>query len=72
MKVAEQKGSADLRAFKYSDDKIMVWLKAKLKKLKEALKAEGVHTGSGVSSASFVKSENVEDEASEGVFIFFT
>jgi len=53
--VADQKGSEDLKAFMFNEEKVLKWLKIKFKRIVESLKAQNI-ISAGASSMNFVQS----------------
>ncbi|XP_026484475.1 ribonuclease H2 subunit B [Vanessa tameamea] len=64
--IADLKGPADLKAYKYNEEKTLIWLESRVRKLAEKLKEKNVHVTSGAVSATFVSSsannEHVDEE----------
>lgn len=58
--IADQKGSDDLIAFKYNEEKTLNWLEKKTRILANYFKEINMYVGQGAVSASFVKSEKLE------------
>lgn len=58
--IADQKGSDDLMAFKYNEDKTLNWLEKKTRVLAKYFKEINMYVGQGAVSATFVKSEKLE------------
>ncbi|KOB72288.1 Ribonuclease H2 subunit B [Operophtera brumata] len=54
--VADSKGSADLKAYKYNEDKTLSWLEERVRKLAKVLRAKNIHVTSGAVSATFITS----------------
>ncbi|KAJ8733874.1 hypothetical protein PYW07_014425 [Mythimna separata] len=62
--VADLKGPAEMKAYKYNEDKTMSWLEARVKKLAKVLREKNVHVNAGAVSATFVQSslKDVDEE----------
>lgn len=58
--IADQKGSDDLIAFKYNEEKTLNWLEKKTRILANYFKEINMYVGQGAVSATFVKSEKLE------------
>ncbi|KAF2894012.1 hypothetical protein ILUMI_12165 [Ignelater luminosus] len=54
--VADRKGDEELNAFKYNEEKTLVWLQKKTERVADILKQKNIHVTSGAASATFVKS----------------
>lgn len=63
-KIADRKGDASLKAFKYNESKALTWLSIKCQKLADSLKKNGFHIGA--KSMNYIKSEKFEDENQDG------
>lgn len=62
--IADQKGDASLKAFKYNEDKTLKWLSLKCKKLSQEL--IGRNFNIGAKSEYFVKSSKLDDQSQNG------
>ncbi|XP_050350856.1 ribonuclease H2 subunit B [Nymphalis io] len=64
--IADLKGPADIKAYKYNEEKTLNWLESKVRKLAQKLNEKNVHVTSGAVSATFVSSsannEHVDEE----------
>ncbi|XP_046614728.1 ribonuclease H2 subunit B isoform X2 [Neodiprion virginianus] len=58
--IADRKGDEELQAFKFNEDKAMVWLQKKVGRVAEILRQKGVHVSQGAVSATYVKSNKHE------------
>ncbi|XP_012259344.1 ribonuclease H2 subunit B [Athalia rosae] len=58
--IADRKGDEELQAFKFNEDKTMVWLQKKVGRVAEILRQKGVHVSQGAVSATYVKSSKHE------------
>ncbi|CAF4915534.1 unnamed protein product [Pieris macdunnoughi] len=67
--VADLKGSAELKAYKYSEVKTIEWLESKVRKLATLLKNKQIHVTSGSSSATFVSSTLNNDSIDEEFYL---
>lgn len=56
-------GPDDLNAFKYNEEKTLLWLKKKCLVVVEALKKSNVNTGQNVTSQTFVNVNAINDES---------
>nr|CAI5870431.1 unnamed protein product [Callosobruchus analis] len=55
------RGDEELNAFKYNEEKTLMWLKKKIERVAEILKQKNIHvTGGSAVSAAFVKSSRCE------------
>lgn len=59
--VADQKGSDDLKAFIFNEEKVIKWLKIKFARIQESLKQQKI-ISSGSSSRNFVQSSLNDNE----------
>lgn len=67
--VADLKGSADLQAYKYNEDKILEWLEDRVRRVAKALRSKNVHVTSGSVSATFVTSNISKDDIDEEFYL---
>nr|CAH7769770.1 unnamed protein product [Callosobruchus chinensis] len=59
--ISDRKGDEELNAFKYNEEKTLMWLKKKIERVAEILKQKNIHvTGGSAVSAAFVKSTRCE------------
>lgn len=58
--IADRKGDEELQAFKFNEDKTMLWLQKKVGRVAEILRQKGVHVSQGAVSATYVKSNKHE------------
>lgn len=63
--IADQKGTDDLMAFKYNEEKTLNWLEKKTRILAKYFKEINLYVGQGAVSATFVKSEKLETNTDE-------
>ncbi|GLV39003.1 uncharacterized protein CBL_06002 [Carabus blaptoides fortunei] len=54
--IADRKGDEELNAFKYNEEKTLMWLQKKTERVADILKQKNIHVGGGAVSATFVKS----------------
>ncbi|XP_031633466.1 ribonuclease H2 subunit B [Contarinia nasturtii] len=59
--IADQKGDASLKAFKYNESKALIWLSLKCEKLAKSLKESHFHIGA--KSINYIKTEKVGNES---------
>ncbi|XP_032828027.1 ribonuclease H2 subunit B isoform X2 [Petromyzon marinus] len=53
--VADEKGNADQKFYKYSQEKTLAWLETKVARVVKALKEKSIPVGAGVKSALFIR-----------------
>ncbi|CAL7935081.1 unnamed protein product [Xylocopa violacea] len=58
--VADRKGDESLQAYKFNEEKTLVWLRKKVERVVEVLKQKGIHVSQGAISATYVKSSKLE------------
>ncbi|KOX76495.1 Ribonuclease H2 subunit B [Melipona quadrifasciata] len=58
--VAERKGDESLQAYKFNEEKALIWLHKKVERVVEVLKQKGIHVSQGAISATYVKSTMLE------------
>lgn len=63
--IADQKGTDDLMAFKYNEEKTLNWLEKKTRILAKYFKEINLYVGQGAVSATFVKSEKLKTNTDE-------
>ncbi|CAG9107456.1 unnamed protein product [Plutella xylostella] len=61
-KVADLKGPADIKAYKYNEEKTLSWLEQRVRRVATVLKDKNIHVRSGAVSATFIASQ-VDGEA---------
>ncbi|KAK5646277.1 hypothetical protein RI129_004741 [Pyrocoelia pectoralis] len=64
--VADRKGDEELNAYKYNEEKTLLWLQKKTERVADILKQKKIHVINGAASATFVASsrdENVNTDA---------
>ncbi|KAI5642285.1 hypothetical protein NE865_05647 [Phthorimaea operculella] len=65
-KIGDLKGPADMKAYKYNEEKTLSWLEERVRKLAKVLREKNVHVTSGAVSATFVASnignDNIDEE----------
>lgn len=57
--------SEELNAFKYNEEKTLLWLKKKTERVADILKQKNIHVSGGAVSATFVKSSKNETQDSD-------
>ncbi|XP_065163031.1 ribonuclease H2 subunit B [Atheta coriaria] len=62
--IADKK-SEELNAFKYNEEKTLLWLKKKTERVADILKQKNIHVSGGAVSATFVKSSKNETQDSD-------
>ncbi|CAG9576041.1 unnamed protein product [Danaus chrysippus] len=67
--IGDLKGSADLKAYKYNEEKTLMWLEQKIRKLSQILKDRNIHVTSGAISATFVASTVNSDKVDEEFYL---
>ncbi|XP_076762860.1 ribonuclease H2 subunit B [Xylocopa sonorina] len=58
--VADRKGDESLHAYKFNEEKTLLWLRKKVERVVEVLKQKGIHVSQGAISATYVKSSKLE------------
>ncbi|XP_060811754.1 ribonuclease H2 subunit B [Bombus pascuorum] len=58
--VADRKGDESLQAYKFNEEKALIWLHKKVERVIEVLKQKGIHVSQGAISATYVKSTKLE------------
>lgn len=58
--VGDRKGDESLQAYKYNEDKTLVWLQNKVERVAAVLRQKGIHVSQGAVSATYVKSAKLE------------
>ncbi|CAG9839716.1 unnamed protein product [Diabrotica balteata] len=53
--IADKKGDEELNAFKYNEEKTLIWLKKKTERVAEILKQKNINVSGGAISATYVK-----------------
>ncbi|VVC93038.1 unnamed protein product [Leptidea sinapis] len=67
--VADLKGPAELKAYKYNEDKTIAWLETRIHRLARALKNKNIHVTSGAKSSTFVSSNLCNDDVDYEFFL---
>ncbi|CAK1548598.1 unnamed protein product [Leptosia nina] len=67
--IADLKGSLELCAYKYNEEKTLKWLEEKVRKLSKLIRKKNVHVTSGVSSATFISSTLNNDDIDEEFYL---
>ncbi|KAL4705262.1 hypothetical protein ACJJTC_010281 [Scirpophaga incertulas] len=67
--VGDLKGSPDLNAYQYNEDKTLTWLENRVRKLAKVLKLRNIHVTSGASSATFVSSNLSNTDVDEEFYL---
>ncbi|CAH2099662.1 unnamed protein product [Euphydryas editha] len=68
-KIADLKGPADLKAYKYNEENTLLWLESKVRKVAEFLKKKNIHVTAGAVSATFVSSSVNNDTVDEEFYL---
>ncbi|XP_078470161.1 ribonuclease H2 subunit B isoform X1 [Lampetra planeri] len=63
--VADEKGNADQKFYKYSQEKTLAWLEKKVARVVKALKEKSIAVGAGVKSALFIRTDTSADSSAE-------
>lgn len=58
--IADRKGDESLQAYKFNEEKTLIWLRKKVERVIEVLKQKGIHVSQGAISATYVKSTKHE------------
>ncbi|XP_045505904.1 ribonuclease H2 subunit B [Colias croceus] len=67
--VGDLKGSSEMKAYKYNEEKTLNWLKSRVLKLSTVLKEKNLHVTSGATSATFVASTLTNDSVDEEFYL---
>ncbi|XP_032515786.2 ribonuclease H2 subunit B [Danaus plexippus] len=67
--IGDLKGSADLKAYKYNEEKTLMWLEQKIRKLSQILRDRNIHVTSGAISATFVASTVNSDKVDDDFYL---
>ncbi|XP_028164552.1 ribonuclease H2 subunit B [Ostrinia furnacalis] len=67
--IGDLKGSPDLKAYKYNEEKTLKWLQDRVKKLAQVLRQKNIHVTSGAASATFVSSNLSNDTVDEEFYL---
>ena len=59
--IADRKGDESLQAFKFNEEKTLIWLQKKVERVADVLKQKGIHVSQGAISATYVKSTKLEN-----------
>ncbi|XP_045451182.1 ribonuclease H2 subunit B [Melitaea cinxia] len=68
-RIADLKGPADIKAYKYNEEKTLNWLESKVHKLADFLKKKNIHVTAGAVSATFVSSSVNNDTIDEEFYL---
>lgn len=58
--IADRKGDESLQAYKFNEEKTLIWLRKKVERVVEVLKQKGIHVSQDAISATYVKSAKHE------------
>lgn len=58
--VADHKGDESLQAYKFNEEKTLIWLQKKVERVVDVIKQKGIHVSQGAISATYVKSSKLE------------
>ncbi|KOC65441.1 Ribonuclease H2 subunit B [Habropoda laboriosa] len=58
--IADRKGNESLQAYKFNEEKTLMWLQKKVERVVEVLKQKDIHVSQGAISATYVKSSKLE------------
>ncbi|XP_057327799.1 ribonuclease H2 subunit B [Microplitis mediator] len=58
--VADRRGDESLQAYKYNEEKTLIWLQKKVERVAEILRQKGIYVSPGAVSANYVKSSKYE------------
>lgn len=64
--IADRKGDESLQAFKFNEEKTLIWLQKKVERVADVLKQKGIHVSQGAISATYVKSTKLENASEMG------
>lgn len=64
--IADRKGDESLQAYKFNEEKTLIWLRKKVERVVEVLKQKGIHVSQGAISATYVKSTKHETVSEMG------
>ncbi|CAH1643300.1 unnamed protein product [Spodoptera littoralis] len=67
--IADLKGSQELKAYKYNEEKTMSWLEDRVRKVSKVLRQKNIHVTPGATSATFVTSSISNDNVDEEFFL---
>lgn len=67
--IGDLKGPADMKAYKYNEEKTLAWLEGRVKKLATVLREKNIHVTSGATSATFVASNIGNDNIDEEIYL---
>ncbi|RVE46904.1 hypothetical protein evm_008465 [Chilo suppressalis] len=65
--IGDLKGSPEMKAYKYNEEKTLLWLEGKVKQLAGVLRHKNIHVTSGAASATFVAS-NISNQSVDEEF----
>ncbi|KAJ0181326.1 hypothetical protein K1T71_003411 [Dendrolimus kikuchii] len=68
-KIGDLKGPSDMKAYKYNEEKALVWLEERVKNLAKVLREKNIHVTSGAVSATFVTSAINNDSVNEEFYL---
>ncbi|KAL0849956.1 hypothetical protein ABMA28_011879 [Loxostege sticticalis] len=67
--IGDLKGSPDMKAYKYNEEKTLNWLRERVRKLSKVLRQKNIHVTSGAASATFVTSNIANDTVDEEFYL---
>ncbi|XP_059049243.1 ribonuclease H2 subunit B [Achroia grisella] len=67
--IGDLKGPADMKAYKYNEDKTLKWLEGRVRKLAKVLREKNIHVTSGATSATFIASNITKDTIDEEFYL---
>lgn len=67
--IGDLKGSPEMNAYKYNEEKTLSWLEGKVRKLAVLLRQKNIHVTSGAASATFVASNLDNQSVNEEFFL---
>lgn len=59
--IADRKGDESIQAYKFNEEKTLIWLQKKVERVAEVLKQKGIHVSQGATSATYIKSTKFEN-----------
>ncbi|XP_053987578.1 ribonuclease H2 subunit B isoform X1 [Hylaeus volcanicus] len=59
--IADRKGDESLQAYKFNEEKALIWLQKKVERVSDVLKQKGIHVSQGAISATYIKSTKLEN-----------
>ncbi|XP_053600842.1 ribonuclease H2 subunit B [Plodia interpunctella] len=67
--IGDLKGPADMKAYKYNEEKTLTWLETRVRKLSKVLRDKNINVTSGAVSATFVTSNIDSDTVDEEFYL---